>query len=468
MAGRCQTERRHRRRVGERLRDGSVIAAVGSCTMGRQASSGHDTAGQPPGTLRARRLHRARGCRARQGLCHGRRSVRPLVQRNPHLRRRFGPGWTDYRVRVPFHGHDITASLSPGTSVLGAMLGEGWFSGYVGPFGKRAVWGEYPLLRAVVIIEYADGSVQHEVTGSDWECTTGPIRMAELLHGYRQDNRISLGDWSAAFGGWDPVQVEAGPAGDLVPARIPVARIVREVPAVAVLRSPCGVADPGLRAEPGGSRATETARGARHHRPASSRGDPRRGRRALSRQPPRRGGDGRDRARGGGEELLDPIFTYHGFRFVEVDGALQELSIEDATAVAVSSLDGISLELRTDDEMLDRIQRNLEWGMLSNFIEVPTDCPNRDERLGWAGDVADVRPRVDVQRRRRGLSHEVARRHRRCAEAQRCFRRHRAPAPWSISPKRARRATAMPACSCRGICTGITAILECCSVTTRG
>ncbi|PRA78834.1 alpha-L-rhamnosidase [Microbacterium sp. MYb66] len=304
----------------------------------------------------------------------------------------FGPGWTDYRVRVPFHGHDITAALSPGRSVLGAMLGEGWYSGYVGPFGKRAVWGEYPILRAVVIIEYADGSVQHEVTGSDWECTTGPIRMAELLHGYRQDNRISLGDWSAGFGGWDPVQVEVGPAGDLVPARIPVARVVREVPAVAILRSPTGspILDFGqnlagrVRLRLRGQRGTIVR--LRHAEILDEDG-------ALYLDN-LRGAAATDEIvlAGGGEELFDPIFTYHGFRFVEVDGAAQELSIADATAVAVSSLDGTSLELHTDDEMLDRIQRNLEWGMLSNFIEVPTDCPNRDERLGWAGDAQMFAP----------------------------------------------------------------------------
>lgn len=303
----------------------------------------------------------------------------------------FGPGWTDYRVRVPFHGHDITAHLSPGVSVLGATLGEGWYSGYVGPFGKRAVWGEYPLLRAVVMIEYADGSVQLEVTGPGWECTTGPIRMAELLHGCRQDNRVSLGDWSSESGGWDPVQIATGPAGELVPARIPAARVVREVPAVAILRSPTGspILDFGqnlagrVRLRLRGKRGTIVR--LRHAEILDENGglylDNLRGAAATDEVV----------LAGTGEEVFDPIFTYHGFRYAEVEG-LQDLAVEDATALAVSSLDGTSLELRTDDEMLDRIQRNLEWGMLSNFIEVPTDCPNRDERLGWAGDAQMFAP----------------------------------------------------------------------------
>jgi len=302
------------------------------------------------------------------------------------------PGWTDYRYRVPFHGYDLTPLLSSGTNVLGAILGEGWYCGYVGPFGKRGVWGEAPVFRAIVLIEYADGSRDRFTTGPQWESATGPVLSAELLHGFRFDNRLSLGEWSTTIGGWDAAVVASGPTGALVSARIDPATPVREIAAVSITQSTSGspVIDFGQNIA-GRVRLRVRARAGsivrlRHSEILTPEGDL-----YIDNL---RGAAATDEfiAAGVGEETFDPIFTYHGFRYVEVTGAPDDLMLDDATALLVSSLSETTLNFDTDSDVLNAIQRNLEWTMMSNFIEVPTDCPNRDERLGWAGDAQMFAP----------------------------------------------------------------------------
>lgn len=302
------------------------------------------------------------------------------------------PGWTDYRFRVPFHAYDITEWIEPGSNTLGAILGEGWYSGYYGPFGKRALWGETPVFRAITLIEYEDGTVDEFVTGPDWECAVGPVLLAELLHGYRYDRRLELAGWSERAGRWDPVVIGPGPAGRLVPALIPAAGPIREVAAVAITVPLEGtqVIDFGQNLA---GRVRLTATG-----PA---GTTIRIRHAEILNP-----DGTvytDNLRtasatdvvtltGSGSETFEPKFTFHGFRYAEVTGYPGRLDLDAVVAVVVASIPGIELDLRTDSPLLDQIQSNLEWTMISNFLEVPTDCPNRDERLGWGGDAQIFAP----------------------------------------------------------------------------
>lgn len=291
----------------------------------------------------------------------------------------FGPGYTDYRYRVPFHALDVTGHLAPGDNQLDVVLGEGWFAGYYGPFGRRGYWGEVPLLRAILRIEHTDATVETIVTDGEWRAANGPVLLAEILHGQTLDRRLD-------YGPWEPVQISAGPTGRIVPARIPAAGAIREVKPISVKQPLPGtwIVDFGqnfagrVRLTATGEAGTRiTVRHAELLRPDGTL--------YTDNLRTARSSDTVVLA-GRGPEEFEPRFTFHGFRYAEVTGYPGELTADRITGVVVSSVPRLELTLDTDDDLLNTLQRNLGWTLLSNHIEVPMDCPNRDERLGWGGD----------------------------------------------------------------------------------
>lgn len=289
------------------------------------------------------------------------------------------PGWTDYRYRVPYHSYDVTERLEAGANRLDATLGEGWYAGYFGPFGQRGYWGDVPVLRALLVIDFTDGRRDVVATDEQWRATLGPVQLAELVHGQSVDRRLGLGPW-------EPAQVLPGPTGKLVPAMIPAARAMTELEPVAMTQPLPGtwIVDFGQNFA---GRVRLTARG-----PAGTRITVRHA--ELVRPDGTLYVDNLRTARatdvvtlaGDGVETFEPRFTFHGFRYAEITGYPGDLTPADVTGVAVSSIRETALEFHTDSPLLNKLQDNLRWTMLSNFIEVPTDCPNRDERLGWGGD----------------------------------------------------------------------------------
>ncbi|TDE08137.1 family 78 glycoside hydrolase catalytic domain [Jiangella asiatica] len=304
------------------------------------------------------------------------------------------PGWTDYRFRVPYHAYDVTELLGE-SNVLGAVLSDGWYSGNVGPFHKREFWGEVPVFRAVIVLDHADGS--RTVTGTDgsWEGTFGPIQASDLLQGETYDARLELGDWCASGatdrGTWRPVAVEKGPEGRLVPALIDAAGPYTEIAPVAITEPVPGsfVVDLGqnlagrVRLRASGPAGTIVR--VRHAEVLNPDGtiytDNLRGARATD-----------TFILSGGDDVFEPTFTFHGFRYAEVTGYPGTLDADAVTGVAISSLTGFAGGIETGNQLVDQLQHNIQWGMLSNFIEVPTDCPQRDERLGWTGDAQIFTP----------------------------------------------------------------------------
>jgi alpha-L-rhamnosidase len=305
------------------------------------------------------------------------------------------PGWTDYRFRVPYHVYDVTDALGE-SNVLGAVLSDGWYSGNVGPFHKREFWGEVPVFRAMVVLDHADGS--RTVTGTDgaWEGSFGPIQASDLLQGEYYDARLELGDWSATpatsgAGTWRSVAVEKGPQGRPVAALIDAAGPYAELAPVAVTEPVPGsyVVDLGqnlagwIRLRASGPAGTIVR--VRHAEVLNPDGtiytDNLRGARATD-----------TFVLSGGDDVLEPTFTFHGFRYAEVTGHPGPLDADAVTGVALSSLTGFAGGIETGNALVDQLQHNIQWGMLSNFIEVPTDCPQRDERLGWTGDAQIFTP----------------------------------------------------------------------------
>jgi len=301
------------------------------------------------------------------------------------------PGWTEYRRRIEYAAHDVTGLLRPGENALGAILGDGWYAGYVGfdPKHRGAHYGTAPELLCELHVEYADGSVAIVRSDGAWRATTGPIVYSDLLMGERYDARAELGAWSepgyddAAWGG---VTVRARDGLRLVPARAQPIRVTADVRPVAIVEREPGVhvVDLGQNIVGWVRLRVEGARGAEVRLRFAEMLEPDgslhlanlRGARPVETYV----------LRGGGPEVHEPRFTFHGFRYVEVTGLPDAPDAETITGRVVHSDTPPSGSFACSDDLVDRLQRNIVWGQRGNFLSVPTDCPQRDERLGWLAD----------------------------------------------------------------------------------
>jgi alpha-L-rhamnosidase len=298
------------------------------------------------------------------------------------------PGWTSYDHRVQYQTYDVTAQLQAEANALGIALGDGWYRGYLGFEGQRNNYGERALLLAQLEISYADG--RRQVVGSDaqWRASTGPLLTAELYHGETYDARLEQDGWDRP--GYDD-QAWAGVSlasydGELVAPVGPPMRRIEELEPLAIIRTPAGetVVDMGqnmvgwvrLRVE-GPAGATVTLR---HAEVLDADGNLYTANLRSARQTVRY------TLRGEGVELYEPRFTFMGFRYVGVEGFPGELTLDALTGVVVHS-DMASIGAFVCNQPLhNQLQHNILWGQKGNFLDVPTDCPQRDERLGWTGD----------------------------------------------------------------------------------
>jgi alpha-L-rhamnosidase len=305
------------------------------------------------------------------------------------------PGWTDYAQRVLYQTYDVTGLLRPGENVLGAMLGDGWYSGFFGFDAKRAGahYGTAPEFLAQLVIDLADGSRQWVVTDGEWHAAYAAIRHADLLMGERHDLALEPHGWDAPgfdAAGWQPVR-RRGLDGRLLAADPgPPARVTQEVAPASVTRDRRGryIADFGqnltgwLRVRTGGAGAGEAA-GAhvriRHAEVLAADG-------GLYTQNLRTARQTDEFTTAGGGETFEPRFTVHGFRYAEITGYPGELTPADLTAQVVHSDIAPAGSFESSQPWLNRLFASIDWGQRGNFISVPTDCPQRDERLGWLGD----------------------------------------------------------------------------------
>jgi alpha-L-rhamnosidase len=303
----------------------------------------------------------------------------------------YAPGWTDYHHRVPYRAYDVTALLHPGENVIGAILGDGWYSGFVGL--QRQVWGDRPRLLAKLVVEI-DGADERFVVATDeqWRTSTGPILAADNYDGERYDARLELEGWDEpAYDdtAWEPVQVcrgftSVGLRVQPVAAVAPPVRRIMELRPKAVRR--CGgktLFDFGQNMV-GRARVRVTAPGGTEVRLRFAEMLESDGtlhtRNLLTAE-----ATDRYTCKGGSEEVHEPRFTFHGFRYVEVEGA--ELSDDALTGIVLHSDAPFTGRFSCSNELVDQLHRNIEWSQRGNFLDVPTDCPQRSERMGWTGDI---------------------------------------------------------------------------------
>ncbi|HEY7431452.1 MAG TPA: family 78 glycoside hydrolase catalytic domain [Streptosporangiaceae bacterium] len=305
------------------------------------------------------------------------------------------PGWTDYARRVLYQTYDVTELLRPGENVLGALLGDGWYCGFFGFDAKRAGahYGTAPEFLAQLVIELADGSRQWVVTDGGWHASYGAIRHADLLMGERHDLTLEPHGWDAPgfdAAGWQAVRCRDRDGRLLAADPGPPVRVTQEVAPASVSRDGHGryVVDFGqnltgwLRVKAGGTGAG-TAAGAHVRIRYAEMLAPDGG---LYTQNLRTARQTDEFTTADGGETFEPRFTVHGFRYAEISGYPGELTAADLIARVVHSDIEPAGSFESSLPWLNRLFATIDWGQRGNFLSVPTDCPQRDERLGWLGD----------------------------------------------------------------------------------
>jgi len=343
----------------------------------------------------------------------------------------FDPGWTDYTKRVYARAYDVTKLLRKGANALGAILADGWYSGYIGWGHIRDHYGKKPRFRAQLHIEYADGSAAIVATSPTWRAATGPILEADILMGEICDARKAMPNWakpgflvggvSTRRGprdgdvpptvGWDAVDVGAELSPVVEPHPGPPVIAIQEFRPHRITELPASQGSPHAPRE-GIVARSMTATLAPKRRVwvldmgrnfagvarLTVQGKP--GQAITLRFAERLNPDGTiyttnlrtARAtdtyicKGRGVEVWQPRFTFHGFQYIEVTGLERRPTKETVVGVALSSDTPVVGTFHCSDPMLNQLSSNIYWTQRANFIEVPTDCPQRDERLGWTGD----------------------------------------------------------------------------------
>ncbi|MGW1211526.1 alpha-L-rhamnosidase [Streptomyces sp. NPDC002499] len=304
------------------------------------------------------------------------------------------PGWTDYRTRVQYQAYDVTELLRPGANAIGAYLAPGWYAGNVGMFGPGQ-YGQVPALLAQLEVEYADGTRERITSGGDWRAAAGPIVAADLLNGETYDARKETPGWAApGFDdtGWLGVRGRGGAGAfgpGLVVAQVdaPV-RVEQELTPKAITQPRPGVHVFDLGQNMVGSvrlRVSGAAGGTVRLRHAEVLNPD--GTIYTANLRTAAATDTYTLKGGGKEEVYEPRFTFHGFRYVEVTGFPGTPTAKAVTGRVMHTSAPFTLDFETDVPMLNQLHHNITWGQRGNFLSVPTDTPARDERLGWTGDI---------------------------------------------------------------------------------
>ncbi len=295
------------------------------------------------------------------------------------------PGWTSFKNRLCYQSFDVTALLVEGKNSLEAMLGNGWYRGQLTWLKRRDLYGDRLAYLAQLEVTYAGGSVERLVTDDSWLAAESGVLEDDLYDGQTTDLR------AATNGPWTAVEVVRRDLNTLVTAEGPPVRRVMTLPAQELITTPSGklIVDFGQNLV-GWVRlkVPNTASGDEvivRHAEVLENGE-------LGTRPLRKA-KATDKyiLKGAPLEVLEPVFTFHGFRYAEVTGA-QPLELAQVEAVVVANDLARTGWFESSSADLNRLHENVVWGMRGNFLAIPTDCPQRDERLGWTGDIQVFAP----------------------------------------------------------------------------
>ena len=306
------------------------------------------------------------------------------------------PGWTAYEWRVRYNETDVTKLLHEGANVIGLQLGKGWYATpmFIPPHGR---YGEHPAGFAELRVTFADGHVQKIGTDENWQAGPGPVTSDNLYNGQSIDARLRSDAWQRPGfkdAAWAPVRLVAFDTAALDAALTPPVRRLGSFKPVKFWTSPAGklLVDFGqnlvgwVRVEvsgPAGQVVTLRHAEVIEHDELGTR--------------PLRSAEATDRyTLSGGQDVFEPTLVFHGFRYVEIEnwpGGIEALEAKGGlTAVVIGSQMRRTGWFRCSNEKLNQLHENVVWSTRGNFLSVPTDCPQRDERLSWTGDLAVFAP----------------------------------------------------------------------------
>ena len=299
------------------------------------------------------------------------------------------PGWTSYHNRLQYQAYDVTSLLKNGRNAIGVMLGSGWYRGIIGFGDNINIYGKDIALLFQLAITYSDGSTQMIVSDKSWKSSTGIIRYAEIYNGETDDARMDKTGWEMPGYDdtkWDQVKPAAfGYDNLLATYNEPVTKHETFTPK-RIITTPNGekVIDFGqnlvgwvtIKVK---GKAGDTIR-ISHAEVLDKKGN--------FYTANLREAKAQDKyvLKGGGEETFEPHFTWHGFQFIKIEEYPGDIKPENFTAVALYSDMKPTGSFSCSNALVNQLQHNIQWGQKGNFLDVPTDCPQRDERLGWTGD----------------------------------------------------------------------------------
>ena len=299
------------------------------------------------------------------------------------------PGWTSYNKRLQYQQYDVTKLIRSGENAIGAELGKGWYSGLIGFSGQRNFYGSQLALWLQLEIEYEDGKKEQIITDSSWKTTTGSVRDSEIYNGEKVDARLTVKNWNtigADDATWKPVVIKENSSVNLISTYNEPIRRKEIFKPVKILTTPKGeqVIDFGQNLVGWVTMKVSGKSGDRiiisHAEVLDKKGNFYIDNLRAAKQ------QNEFILSGSGMETFEPRFTFQGFRYIKVEGYPGPLKAENFFATALYSDMRPSGTFASSNPLINQLQHNIQWGQRGNFLDVPTDCPQRDERLGWTGD----------------------------------------------------------------------------------
>jgi len=299
------------------------------------------------------------------------------------------PGWTSYNKRLQYQTYDVTDLVKTGDNAIGVMLGSGWYRGTLAWGNNFNIYGKTLGILLQLEITYTDGSTATVLSDGSWKSSTGEIRYAEIYNGETIDHRMIKAGWKEPGyqdKDWTPVKVVNDGYDNLVTTQNELVQQHESFKPIKVITTPkgekvldfgqnlVGWVDVKLK-----GRAGDTVK-IFHAEVLDKEGN------FYTTNLRKAKAEDQYILSGQGEEDFHPHFTWHGFRYIRVEGVDGPLNPDDFTAITLYSAMPQTGYFSSSDSLINQLQHNIEWGLRGNFLDVPTDCPQRDERLGWTGD----------------------------------------------------------------------------------
>ncbi len=299
------------------------------------------------------------------------------------------PGFTSFNKRLQYQVYDVTKYVQQGINAIGVTLGNGWYRGNLVWEGRKDIYGKNVSLLYQLDIVYTDGSTGQTISDDSWRSSTAQIRTSELYHGETIDARLEKNGWKTSSYNddlWDKVKVVSFDNSNLIATINEPVKKHEIFKPVRIFKTPLGeqVIDFGqnlvgvvqvkVKGMPGDQiiiHHAEVLDKAGNFYTANLR---------LAKQ------TNTYILKGGEEEIFEPHFTFQGFRYIKIEGYPGEIKPENFIATALYSDMKPTGSFTTSNALLNQLQHNIQWGQKGNFLDIPTDCPQRDERLGWTGD----------------------------------------------------------------------------------